>query len=133
MTPVDSVLSVWEHFVWAVVDLYGIELMFVSFHFISFPFRMFIDLLVSDALDFCTFVCTCRQFNHSDKVILLSLFTSQYRGIFLPHFFKTLQIKRWMSWLKKKFRDKKCRSTNKNHANLAAVTSSLNIFHSFRS
>lgn len=27
----------------------------------------------------------CRQLSHSDSVILRSLFTSQYRGIFLPH------------------------------------------------
>lgn len=33
-----------------------------------------------------------RQFNHSDKVIFLSLFTSQYRGIFLPHFRKALEM-----------------------------------------
>lgn len=47
--------------------------------------------LDSDAFDLCAFVCTCKQFNHSDRVIFLSLFTSQYLGIFLPHFFKTLQ------------------------------------------
>lgn len=33
-----------------------------------------------------TFECVDKQFNHSDNVIFLSLFTSQYLGIFLPHF-----------------------------------------------
>lgn len=43
--------------------------------------------------------CACRQFNHSDSVIFLSLLTSQYRGIFLPHFRNALYNARTLNTL----------------------------------
>lgn len=88
------------------------------------------NLLESGDFGFASLPLTCRQFNHSDNVIFLSLFTSQYLGIFLPHFFNTLRKKKH----------------NRNeievgldfcgvriHTYLAAMTSSRNVFHSFRS
>lgn len=83
-------------------------------------------LLESDVLGFASLPLTCRQFNHSDNVIFLSLFTSQYLGIFLPHFFNALKWREFSIQMNSSVL--KC-----HHANLAAMTSSRNVFHSFRS
>lgn len=75
-------------------------------------------------VSFCTFRCVWRQFSHSDKVIFLSLLTSQYRGIFLPQRRSFLEI--LFNW-------KLSRIFDPTKSYLFAVTSSLNVFHSRRS
>lgn len=57
-------------------------------------YACFDHLLESGDLGFASLPFTCRQFSHSDSVIFLSLFTSQYLGIFLPHFFSALKRQR---------------------------------------
>lgn len=71
--------------------------------------------------------CVCRQLSHSDKVIFLSLFTSQYRGIFFP------QRRSFLKWVELKTANYLNNLIMSKVNYLVAVTSSLNVFHSLRS
>lgn len=88
-TLADSVLLALAHFGSVVVDL-KIYVKISWLHYEMVECWHCWSSLESEVFVFWTFVWTCKQFNHSDNVIFLSLFTSQYRGIFLPHFFRTL-------------------------------------------
>lgn len=125
--PMDLVLSIWVCVGLNVVNLKTVKNGWIELY-MQLVFH--IHLLEPNDFDLTSLPLTCKQFNHSDSVIFLSLFTSQYRGIFLPHFFNALRQnkKNSISYLYIRVS-----TVERVQSYLADMTNSRNIFHSLRS